>query len=611
MQSQGRQVVQDWNHWLGSLDEVWDVEKAHRATGNHVDSLVQTRGGRDENLRLFIDQRCQRLEASFAAQIQTALPAAAMYFLQCQEAKQQGKEMPAPPRIQGIGAGTSGTLVTAAQAPLAEPHQSSPLLVESPPIKTAMVSDDSGGPDRIIHRDNQNRSKMLYPSPENMKTRASVMEHANWEMSQVDSVDQAHTWYAMAFDRLINESSRPMWFMESIGLGRITPKVQPAGRLVELVSSTAFETTSIVMIIGNTILSAVCADMRVRALLEDPAAEEAKWVEVVDTCFTIFFICELLIRLFVYRMWFFVQPGNWGWNIFDCVLVGFSSFTLVFSGLDVDAFRTLRMFRVVRIARLVRIVRVFNNLRKLLFAVSAALASLFWAALFLFLVFFMFALLILKGIDAGSADLVDTRRRHDIYEHFNGLGDTIMTLFTVVFGADWLVPHHPLQEFGGIFNFIIPLFVIFVNLGIMNIVIGVFSQCAERISDQDMVAMDEIGDVEDFIQSMINIYRDFAPADGELKGYASWEDFKQYFHDEKVQAYLHSQHMDATHARLVHKLCDKNHDGKVDIREFVLGMVRLKGSSREVETKIMLHTLGALGQDVELLRHDMKKFVGS
>lgn len=235
-------------------------------------------------------------------------------------------------------------------------------------------------------------------------------------------------------------------------------------------------------------------------------------------------------------------------------------------------------------------------------SVIACIVPLFWTVLFVYLITFFFTLIILQGITAELNHEHDPALVEPFRTHFGGFSKCFKTLFITVVGNSWVEAHDWLSEMGFIQSMLLPLFVIVVNVGIMNIMIGVFAAAASGWNDVDIIAQDEIFRLEDFVESMLATFERIAP-----RGATSIDkdSFKAFFRREQVQAYLASQDLDSGHAELIYKLCDRNGDGEVDIREFVLAMMTHKGGSKMLDSKVMMHAIGAIAEDIDLLRQEL------
>lgn len=575
----------------------------------------------------WIDELCDRLEASFDRKVQAALPAAALYFLECQDAKLVKQPMPAPKMNSGTRTVKFDAIPESsdknANSEEAPSKGSSDPIFSSVSSKTFSTLDDPV----TIHRAGESSKDVghtfgrgpnfdkhtstgwnLSPQVENMVDHRyidRIMADAYWEMGQLNKGDTSHSWYEIAYRRVKSERSIVWQFITFIGFHNLLPEEKPENFLSKIVESWIFHVVTIGAVLLNTAFSAYVLDNTVGNLLKDNPELPPVWFAKVDQGFTAFFGLELVVRLAAHRMWFLIAPDEWKWNLADVFLVCTSTVTII-SGYDNQLyfFRILRMFRSVRLGRVFRVVKAFAELRKLLYSVMSCIASLLWAIVFLALITFLFSLFILQGILEGlEGQANNIQFLVEAQQQFRSIPDCFKTLLTVIIGDDWLAPHETLTQLGVVYALIMPVFVVLVNIGVMNILIGVFAQDASSYADRDFIAQNKISEVEEFVKSMLLVFRELSPHDEKI----TWEEFKGYFNREEVQAYLSWHGLDISHAHLVYDLCDRDRDGKLDMREFVLGLLRLKGDAELLDSKVLVHAVNALGQALHCVRHDVRQ----
>jgi len=123
---------------------------------------------------------------------------------------------------------------------------------------------------------------------------------------------------------------------------------------------------------------------------------------VFETGFCLLFAVELVLRIYVYRCYFFVMPSR-GWNFFDLAVVGLQVLEEVGnivapenkSAEDLGQFsfvRVLRIIRLIRVVRLIRLLRLITDLRTLVISILASMKALFWTVLLLFGVIYTLSL---------------------------------------------------------------------------------------------------------------------------------------------------------------------------------------------------------------------------
>ena len=124
------------------------------------------------------------------------------------------------------------------------------------------------------------------------------------------------------------------------------------------------------------------------------------------------FVVEILLRLAVHRLAFFLQP----WSIFDFVIVAVSIMPAT------QGFQVLRALRVLRVLRMITIV---PSLRRVVGALAAALPGMGSIFLLLGLIFYVFSVMATKLFGASFPDW------------FGTIGASAYSLFQIMTLESW------------------------------------------------------------------------------------------------------------------------------------------------------------------------------
>lgn len=246
-----------------------------------------------------------------------------------------------------------------------------------------------------------------------------------------------------------------------------------------------------------------------------------------------------------------------------------------------------------RVARIMKVLRIFRQLREMLYSILACLASLAWAFLFLAVAIFMFSLVCIQGAEQvldemNAKDNVtpeDEVLRSEIDEWYGSLLTSMFTLMAAVTGGkDWVDVHNPIKKAGIMFNVAFVAYVLFVTIGVMNILTGVFLNSASEMVDYDLVVQNEQLRIESFVQQMIQIFEGICH---DPRGRIDWPTFNKALLRDDMQAWLASMGLEPTHIHLVFELLDVDDSGSVNIDEFVMGLVKLKGEAKAIDARII------------------------
>lgn len=199
-------------------------------------------------------------------------------------------------------------------------------------------------------------------------------------------------------------------------------------------------------------------------------------LDVLDMICLGIFIVEIALKFIAYGFKFF---GS-GWNIFDLLIVIVS----IVSGLAfLKVFRTFRVFRVFRSLkalkslkgmRSLRMVSGLKHLRIIVEAIGKSIPGIFWSAVLMLLVYYMFALM---GTSMFGTEFPDW---------FGNMGKSMYTLFQVMTLESWSMGiSRPVMEvFGWAWVYFVT-FVLIASFLIMNVVVGIVVNAISEVSALD------------------------------------------------------------------------------------------------------------------------------
>eukprot|EP00415_Alexandrium_ostenfeldii_P000604 UN0604 len=256
---------------------------------------------------------------------------------------------------------------------------------------------------------------------------------------------------------------------------------------------------------------------------------------------------------------------------------------------NISAQRVIRVVRVVRVARVIRIMRFFRELRMMIFSILGSMKSLLWAMLVLAMTFYLFGVIFTAATTAhlDTIELWLSSETESLRKAFGTLDRSILSLFMSMSGGnDWGSYYEALRPLPHFYKALFLIFVSFSVFAVVNIVTGVFVDCAFQSSqhDKDIIVHEELEAKKAYLISMRDLFEEM---DADDTGCISMEEFEQKLDDERVLAYFQALKLDVSDARTVFRLLDNNGDNEVNIDEFLSGCYRLQGESRSLDMKIM------------------------
>jgi len=209
------------------------------------------------------------------------------------------------------------------------------------------------------------------------------------------------------------------------------------GYLSSLVDSGAFEALCSAVILANAVLAVFAANNDMEQLGED----RPLFITSMEAAFVSWYTLEILLKIAAHGFYFFLGK-LWRWNIFDTCLVVVALYDQILStvgDMDPSFMRTMRILKVAKISRTVRLLRFFSELRLILHSLMGSLNSLFWSFCMLFLIFYIFAMVLLNNTAAYLEQelLAETRDDVQIQAVKNILGSVQLTMLTMYDRYRW------------------------------------------------------------------------------------------------------------------------------------------------------------------------------
>mmetsp|Transcript_45788 Transcript_45788/g.74415 ORF Transcript_45788/g.74415 Transcript_45788/m.74415 type:complete len:673 (-) Transcript_45788:8-2026(-) len=373
--------------------------------------------------------------------------------------------------------------------------------------------------------------------------------------------------------------------------------------LYRLVHRRCFVGAVMMLIILNAFFICFMSDLTVREAAESferrsASGEDAivlpdqgmRWNQIVDIAFTAIFCTELLLRMMGEELAFWVGP-EWRWNIFDAVMVlsMLIDTALVAAGLEVGYIRLLRVIRALRSFRIIRVLRFFRELRVMLLSIMNSIAPLMWAVLFLALTISVFSVVFLQGVTNFILDAqpgVDSIE--EVQQYYQSFPMAFFSLFMAITGGeDWINLVEPLIQISSAYGVLFVIYISLMVLGVLNIITGIFVESASDLSrqDRDLVTQAEQERTANYMKELRKL---FIELDTNCNGTISLKEFEGFASRHEVQAYFSVLELDVTKAAQVFRLLDVDGSNEIEIDEFVVGCMRLKGLAKGVDMESLM-----------------------
>jgi len=314
------------------------------------------------------------------------------------------------------------------------------------------------------------------------------------------------------------------------------------------------------------------------------------WFLVLEHIFCLFFVVEIVIRVWNHKLNFFIMPGSWRWNTFDLFLVVMQLVEVVMmhstngsggQSLNISFVRLLRILRLLRVLRLVRLVQFVQEFNAIISSVANSVRSLLWTMLLMFMMTYMVGICLAQVVSSyrmeSSFDLSDNDHVELDY-WFGSLLRSVLTLYEAVMGGvDWDALVTPLMR--KISVLMAPgfaFYIAFTMLAMMNVITGIFVQTALKNADAEKDA--------DFAASARDIFSDVKEG-----GFVSADEFGDHVDSDRFQSYIATVGIAPKDAKLMFRILDQNNSGTLLLEELLEGMLRLRMTAKFMDVSLIMH----------------------
>jgi len=364
----------------------------------------------------------------------------------------------------------------------------------------------------------------------------------------------------------------------------------PCACFQHFVAGPIFSLISSLVILANTVYIGIeteaSIENQVRRLNNESTTESS---EAGEYFFTIFFVVELSMRIIAQKKMFVFGKDRY-WNLFDTILILLSLLQLVAStGLNLSVFRIFRIFRLIRLLKVIRRIHMLESLNLMIFGIVNSVAPLFWAFAILILIMYAFGVFFMSGLSGLMRDLKEPTEEFTLDQvnsldtGFGSVYRTIASLFEAVTGGnDWAGIAETMREVSEGYYCCFALYVVFVTLGVLNIVTGFF---VDGTMQANVNAREEmLKQAQEKKSTMIQLVGElFTQLDTDQSGKLSYEELDSHLHDEALQEYFCVLEMEPEEAKDLFCLLDIRGEGEVSITDFTNGCLKIMGAPKNLD----------------------------
>merc|ERR550532_3740074 len=180
-----------------------------------------------------------------------------------------------------------------------------------------------------------------------------------------------------------------------------------------------------------------------------------------------------------------------------------------------------------------------------------------------------------EGADLDAVDSLDTG--------FGTVYHTITSLFEAVTGGnDWAGIAEHMRTVSEYLYVCFALYVVFITLGVLNIVTGFF---VDGTMQANVNAREEmLKQAQEKKNTMIQLVGElFTQLDTDQSGKLSYEELNSHLHDEALQEYFCVLEMEPEEAKDLFCLLDIRGEGEVSITDFTSGCLKIMGAPKNLD----------------------------
>eukprot|EP00929_Paragymnodinium_shiwhaense_P006955 TRINITY_DN11090_c0_g2_i1.p1 TRINITY_DN11090_c0_g2~~TRINITY_DN11090_c0_g2_i1.p1 ORF type:complete len:767 (-),score=145.66 TRINITY_DN11090_c0_g2_i1:54-2261(-) len=366
--------------------------------------------------------------------------------------------------------------------------------------------------------------------------------------------------------------------------------------LSRVVGHPFFEGFFTVVLLSNSIFTGVQADFAATS----PSADPPLGYRIVSYIYAGLFTVELCMRFVASGpKRFFTHKKEVMWNMLDLVTVASSAVEILLEVVyylqgtsnqsqnveSVRLVRILRVSRLLRTLRVARIVRFIRALRTLVISIVCTLKTVFWAMMLLGIIIYVFALLFVQAVGEHKmkvhAEGLEMGRDLDMF--WGSLARSMFTLYkTIAGGLSWHDAVYPLNAVGTTWVWLFIIYVAFTVFAVLNVITGVFCESAIESAkqDQEMVIQQRLANKRMYTDKLKKL---FQAIDDDGSNALTTEEFEAHFQNEQAIAFFEYMGIELADAREIIHLIDGDNSGAVDLEEFVVGCLRLRGPARAID----------------------------
>jgi hypothetical protein len=395
-----------------------------------------------------------------------------------------------------------------------------------------------------------------------------------------------------------SETARENAWMAEFGTGELDEGAHQVDSVQKCLDH--LQAVSFFLVGLNTIFMGVMVDinMSYREVNQDPPV----WPSIVDYIFTGIFCVEMLMRLCLEKLRFFIG-ANAPWNIFDLIIVLFQLFESLHQFGSTSYLRIFRLLRVIRVSRMIRTLRSLRAFRLILHVESWR--PLLWGCVIMVAFMYLFALVITSAVGDWISDQ-DGELPPRMLDLYGSVARTMATLFMSITGGEpWDSLVLPLKSMSWIWHWAFLAYVFIMIIGLFNKVSALYVDGLLHVSALDRAVV--MGHHSMGERSKLMEMKELLQKDN-YNNKISYRNLMKVLRDAQGSKGLRSIGLDVYVAKALFRLLDTEDRDSVDVDEYIDSLRNISGNATNMhqativyQNKRMLLRINRLEQHLQEL----------
>lgn len=350
----------------------------------------------------------------------------------------------------------------------------------------------------------------------------------------------------------------------------------------------------------NAVMSSGCAEYEMETGTMPP------WAGIMEIGFVAFYCAELTLKLIVHKEYYFVND-DWAWNNLDVWLVLAGVYgCIVWLVDDTAQYSNITLARLGRVMKLSKLLRVFRAvkflapLRDMLNALARSTSMLFWALVFLTILMWVVALILLQGFAEVAHRAETSQAQMDVIDVMYGtIMRGIYTLFVISTLGDtglWASTFEIAYLAGEFYVILLLLYISFFHISLYNILTGIVVEhvvASAQMDESERIALYR----QTLWKQGESLKRLFARIDLDNTGTITEAEFLAAMNDDELLFQLKGCQVNPTDAHTFFAVLDTHgkstetdahrKDKGVSIEHFVDGCMQMRGAAAGIDAQIL------------------------